>query len=80
MKERTLVTVYLETKQHSWPAWKAQTQGYDKLVKKMVEDITALFSAWDPEIVLTGHSGGGRFVFSYFAKQNFLAKHKEVID
>jgi len=65
LKNRTLVVAYLETKQHSWPSWKAQTPGYDTLARKMVEDVTALFSGWDPEIVLTGHSGGGRFVFSY---------------
>jgi hypothetical protein len=65
LKERTLVVAYLETKQHSWPAWKAQTPGYDTLVRNMVEDITLLFTSWNPEIVLTGHSGGGRFIFSY---------------
>ena len=65
LKDRTLVVAYLETKQHSWPAWKAQTPGYDTLVRKMVEDVTTLFSGWNPEIVLSGHSGGGKFVFSY---------------
>ena len=33
---------------------------------KLYEDtITALFSVWNPEVVLNGHSGGGRFIFSY---------------
>ncbi len=31
----------------------------------MVSDVTGIFAAWNPQIVLNGHSGGGRFIFSY---------------
>jgi len=31
----------------------------------IVNEITALFARWDPELVLNGHSGGGRFIFTY---------------
>jgi hypothetical protein len=65
LKKQTIVVVYLENKQKSWPAWKAVTPEYKPEVKKMVDDVKMLFSKWKPRVVLNGHSGGGRFIFSY---------------
>jgi hypothetical protein len=65
IKDRTVVVACLETRQKSWPAWKANTPDFSVQAKKIVEDIKAVFRPWNPEIVLNGHSGGGRFVFSY---------------
>jgi hypothetical protein len=62
---RTVVVAYLENDRKSWPAWSAATTDHREQVRKMVEEITALFAPWDPELVLNGHSGGGRFIFSY---------------
>jgi len=62
---QTIVVAYLESKQKSWPSWKANTPDYQEKAKKIVDDISTMFAAWNPEIVLNGHSGGGRFVFSY---------------
>lgn len=61
----TLVVVYLESRQKSWPLWKKDNPDFPKDTKYIVDKITAMFSAWNPEIVLNGHSGGGRFIFSY---------------
>jgi len=63
--DRTLVVAYLENDRKSWPAWSAATTDHREQVRKMVEEITALFAKWNPELVLNGHSGGGRFIFSY---------------
>ena len=60
-----MVVAYVEAKQKSWPAWKAATPGYQVKVDELVGEVTALFAKWNPEIVLDGHSGGGRFIFSY---------------
>lgn len=65
IKDRTLVVAYVENSLMSWPAWKAATPDYREQVKAMVESLTGLFAPWKPELVLNGHSGGGRFVFSY---------------
>ena len=65
LKNQTVVVAYLETRQKSWPAWKAVTPDYRIKVKDLVDRIKSMFSKWNPEIVLNGHSGGGRFVFSY---------------
>jgi pimeloyl-ACP methyl ester carboxylesterase len=63
--DRTMVVAYLENSRKSWPSWSANTTGHLEDVKKMVGEITALFEPWDPELVLNGHSGGGRFIFNY---------------
>lgn len=65
IKTRTIVTVYLESTQKSWPAWVASTHDLIRKVKALVDDIKGMFAQWNPELVLSGHSGGGRFIFSY---------------
>lgn len=64
LKNRTIVVIYLETVQHSWPSWKAATPGYREKVKGILDQTLAIFSEWDPVVTLNGHSGGGRFIFS----------------
>jgi len=65
IRNRTIVTVYLEAAQKSWPSWVASTHDSIRKVKTIVDDIKGMFAQWNPEIVLNGHSGGGRFIFSY---------------
>jgi len=60
-----LVVVYLETKQKSWPLWKSQHADYSGIIKSLVEYLKSCFKAYSPFIILTGHSGGGRFIFSF---------------
>ncbi len=63
--DRTVVVVYLENEQRSWPAWSSNTPGHNVIIKMMIDEITSLFEPWNPELVLNGHSGGGRFIFNY---------------
>lgn len=65
LKKETIVTVYLEAGQKSWPAWVAKTNDSVQTVKRMVDNIKGVFAPWHPKVALNGHSGGGRFVFSY---------------
>ncbi len=65
LTDRTVVVAYLENDMKSWPAWKAATLDYRDQVKGIIDEITEIFSPWKPELVLNGHSGGGRFIFSY---------------
>ncbi len=60
-----LVTVYLEAKQKSWPAWKSQNPDYADIIKALVEYLKSYFRDYRPFVILTGHSGGGRFIFSF---------------
>jgi hypothetical protein len=65
IKKETIVTVYLEAGQKSWPTWVTKTSDSVQTVKRMVDNIKGIFAPWHPQVVLNGHSGGGRFVFSY---------------
>lgn len=60
-----LVVVYLEVSQRSWPAWKNQYPDYAVKIKSIVDSVKSIFQNYDPFIMLSGHSGGGRFLFSY---------------
>jgi hypothetical protein len=60
-----LVTVYLETEQKSWPAWKAKYPNNPAIINSLVNYLTNLFSDYNPFVVLTGHSGGGSFTFGF---------------
>ncbi len=61
-----LVIVYLENNEKSWPAWKAKhIENHEVIIKQLVEYIKSLFVEYNPYVVLTGHSGGGRFTFSF---------------
>jgi len=75
LKNQTVVTVYLEAKQKSWPLWKRDNPNYLEDSKSMVDSITALFSFWNPEVVLNGHSGGGRFIFNYIESLGKIPKN-----
>ena len=60
-----LVMVYLETTQKSWPAWKKQHSNHAEIIKTLVGYLRACFQQYSPVVILTGHSGGGRFIFSF---------------
>ncbi|MDZ7633804.1 MAG: hypothetical protein U5L72_04965 [Bacteroidales bacterium] len=72
IEDRTLVVAYLENNRKSWPAWTAATPDYRDQVKRMVNDISAIFAPWQPDLVLNGHSGGGRFIFSYIDSHDVI--------
>lgn len=59
------VTVYLENEYLSWPAWKSKHENHHEIISNLVDSIKTIFKNFSTEIVLTGHSGGGRFVFSF---------------
>ncbi len=59
------VTIYLETSQKSWPSWRSANPNNAVLIKAMVDSIRNMFSAYNPFVVLTGHSGGGSFTFGF---------------
>jgi len=65
LKKQTVVVAYLESQPKSWPLWKANTPDFQVQAKRMVDEVKFMFSKWNPQVVLNGHSGGGRFIFSY---------------
>ena len=63
LKDRVVVVVYLEAGAKSWPAWR-KAHG-DKLIPEIVATVKKLFPGSAVETVLSGHSGGGSFIFGY---------------
>ncbi len=62
---RNVVLACVQANQRSWPSWKGQRSNGPQLVRQIVESLAASLPADDPRVVLTGHSGGGSFIFGY---------------
>ena len=69
------VVAYLEADSKSWPAWRAKL-GYDRANARIVEIVDQLRAAiGNPpqlSVTLTGHSGGGSFMFGFIEGQDSL--------
>lgn len=74
-----LVIAYLETAQKSWPAWKAQHEDHALLVRGFTDTIYSIFKDYTLKTILNGHSGGGRFIFSYLDAPQQIPDHLERI-
>ena len=69
------IVVYLEAEGKSWPSWRAKLS-YPVANPRIVEIVNELRTAiGDPpklSVTLTGHSGGGSFMFGYIDGQDAL--------
>jgi hypothetical protein len=64
-KGHNVIVAYLENKYKSWPQWKTQHPDFKEAVQHIVDTVYNLVPVAHKNIYLNGHSGGGRFVFSY---------------
>lgn len=60
-----IITIYLATKQKSWPAWKKAYPDYAVRIQSLVNTINSRFEGLSPMVTLNSHSGGGSFIFGY---------------
>ena len=65
LKKKNIVVVYLENDFKSWPLWKTKHANYIAEVQHIADTLFGLFSSKEKVMYLNGHSGGGRFIFSY---------------
>jgi hypothetical protein len=65
LADENIVVAYLENNFKSWPAWKTKHENYIAEVQHIVDTVQSLFSSKQKAIYLNGHSGGGRFIFSF---------------
>jgi hypothetical protein len=69
------IVVYLEADTKSWPAWRARL-GYPRANARIVEIADEIRNAVgvgkDVDVTLTGHSGGGSFIFGFIEGQAAL--------
>jgi len=76
------VVAYLEADTKSWPEWR-RMHGYDRANARIVEIVDQLRSEIgnpsDMKVTLTGHSGGGSFMFGFIEGQDTLPSWLERI-
>jgi hypothetical protein len=65
LKRKNIVVAYLENNYNSWPLWNTKHAGCLTEVQHIVDTIFSNFSSKEKVIYLSGHSGGGRFIFDY---------------
>ncbi len=61
--DRALVVACLEAEQKSWPAWRKQHG--DQAIPPLIAAIESILPERPASITLSGHSGGGSFIFGY---------------
>ena len=64
LPEKNIAVIYLENAYKSWPQWKIKHPAYATETQHIVDTVFNLFSG-KKSLYLNGHSGGGRFIFSY---------------
>ena len=59
------VVVYLEAGNKSWPAWRKAHRDEGSQIRGMLEELAARYTNQSTRVTLSGHSGGGSFIFGY---------------
>jgi len=62
--DERIVLVCAEAKGLSWPSWRASHEDANQLIAGLVDDWRTRYGGPDARVTLTGHSGGGGFMFS----------------
>ncbi len=65
ISDRNIIVAYLEADRLSWPLWRRSHDGGSAIIHAIVDSVVAVMPTNNVRIVLSGHSGGGSFVFGY---------------
>jgi len=72
--DKNIVVVYLEAKEKSFPSWRKKFANSGEIINSIIDSLRMRYAEFRTSVVLTGHSGGGSFIFG------FLNYHKTVPD
>ena len=70
LRNQNVVVVYLENDLRSWPAWKQKHNNYLSFIRNIVDTLYHFVPSRRKTVYLSGHSGGGSFIFGYVAAVN----------
>lgn len=70
--ENTLMVAYLECAGKSWPAWCRKHSDSGRRIAAMTAMLRRQFAGPSLKLVLTGHSGGGAFIFRWLDSQEAI--------
>ena len=62
---QNVVLACIQADVRSWPAWREKHEDSASTIERIVKSLTLSLPANEIHVVLTGHSGGGSFLFSY---------------
>jgi len=77
MTDANLVVACVECANRSWPAWR--NKHGDLRIAEIVEELRKRFASFEVKLVLSGHSGGGSFVFGYLNAHDTIPMEVERI-
>jgi hypothetical protein len=78
-RSRNIVVACLEPGTKSWPAWRKARLDNGKQIRAIVDELSRGLQAPDLRITLTGHSGGGSFIFGYLNGGDAIADNVDRI-
>ncbi len=64
-KDANIIVAYLMTDDKSWPKWRRERENSHIVIRSLVDSLASMFQSFDTKIVLSGHSGGGSFIFGF---------------
>ncbi len=64
-KDRNTALACVQADALSWPSWKGVRPSGPQQIRQIVDSLAAMIPGKEVRIVLTGHSGGGSFLFGY---------------
>ena len=68
-QQTNYIVVYAANNLKSWPAWRKKFIDSDARIGKLVEYLLSYYKSYRPKVMLSGHSGGGSFIFGYLNSQ-----------
>jgi hypothetical protein len=63
--DANLIVAYLACAEKSWPAWRRTHDPKNEKIPEIVDLLRKRFNNSSVKVILTGHSGGGSFIFGY---------------
>ena len=74
LPDKNIIVIYLENSYKSWPQWKTKHPSFIEETQHIVDTLFFLFKG-KKSLYLNGHSGGGRFIFSYLDGVKTIPSH-----
>lgn len=62
---RNTILACVQARNLSWPTWKGERDWGPNYIRQMVEALRTSVQGNDVSVILTGHSGGGSFIFGF---------------
>lgn len=76
---QSVVIAYLEARGLSWPRWRREHQDGGEIIRRLVDTLRAVAGGANVRVALSGHSGGGSFLFGYINAGDSLPSYVERI-